>query len=167
MAFSFARCASSRAPQGWLSKLDQVQRQAFGAWVSLERRSGETTVTLSGELIAVEGRDVLLLGEKGIVQIPVSEVEKTRVEIFHEARKAALWATLGTLSTISHGIGLIISAPIWISVGIGYAAGESRTGMMEFSGIPLDEIRKFARFPQGLPRGVDLNSLKLKSTQEK
>jgi hypothetical protein len=33
---------------------------------------------------------------------------------------------------------------------------------MEFSGIPLDEIRKFARFPQGLPRGVDLNSLKLK-----
>jgi len=167
MAFLGARCATSLAPDRWLPKLDQVQTQANGAWAVIDHRNGGKTITSSGELIAVEDGRILLLGEGGIDQVPVAEVEQTKLEIFRESRKAALWATLGTLSTLSHGVGLIFSAPVWIISGIGLTAGESRAGMMNFRGLPPKQINKFARFPQGLPRGLDLKSLKPKPAKDR
>jgi hypothetical protein len=162
IAISMAGCASRYSPEGWLPSLYEVQHQAFGSWITAECLSEGKSLTLSGELIALEGGKLIALDENRAFEIPVSDIRRMRLENFREARMAGMWAFLGTLSTLSHGYYLMISAPVWIVSGVMLAAGESRTGLVEYKGPPPDEIRKFARFPQGLPKGIDRKSLRPK-----
>jgi len=126
---------------------------------------GQTT-TVSGELLAVAPGKLFILNESGVSEVPVLAVKRMQLEIFKEKKVAGIWAFLGTLSTASHGVGLIVSAPIWIVSGIVLAAAESAAGLMRFDGPPPEDIRKYARFPQGLPEGIDLRSLRMKPSAE-
>ena len=163
LASLMTRCASIHSPQGWLPTLSEVQSQAFGGWTSIEYQSAGETKSSSGELLAMQEGRLFILNESGVSEIFVSEVQRIQLEIFKEERIAGLWAILGVLSTASHGGWLLLTAPIWIISGIGFSSGESKTGLMEFQGPPSEEIKKFARFPQGLPKNIDLQSLKVKS----
>lgn len=163
----FCACASLKSPEGWLPKVSEVESQAYGSWVVVEHISGGQTMTTSGELIAVSPDFVLILNKSGVSEIPAAAVRQTKLEIFKEKKIIGLWAFLGTLSTVSHGWGLVLSAPVWLISGIGGAIGESLSGIVEIKGPPSEECRKYARFPQGLPAGIDLRSLKVKTAQEK
>jgi len=163
----FCACASLKSPEGWLPKVSDVESQVYGSWVVVEHMSGGQTTTTSGELIAVDPDSMFILSENGVSQIPAAAVKQTRLEIYKEKKIVGLWAVLGTLSTLSHGFGLILSAPIWVISGIGGAVGESWSGIMEIKGPPLEDLRRYTRFPQGLPAGIDLRSLKVKTALKK
>lgn len=160
-------CASLRSPEGWLPKVNEVQSQAYGCWISLDYGSLEQTAAASGELLAATQDTLFILNEGGVSEIPVLSVKRMQLEIFKEKRVAGIWALLGTLSTASHGIGLVVSGPIWIISGIALAAAESSAGLRRFDGPPHEDVRLYARFPQGLPEGIDLLSLRMKTHPEK
>ena len=68
----------------------------------------------------------------------------------------------GALSTASHGVGLIISFPVWILIGSISTATQSYTPIQKFPVKSWDELIKYARFPQGLPRVLELGKLEPK-----
>jgi hypothetical protein len=169
-----AGCASSGAPAGFLREARGAQSDARGGWASVElaAQPGESaTRKLQGELIAAT-EDAL------IVEIPTqagaSRLRLARAEI-RSARVTgyettpgplAVWGTLGTLSTLSHGFILIFSAPVWIVTASVSAAVESRGAMIDYPDstkrtlpdgtavqVPLDltAFAIYARFPQGAP----------------
>lgn len=109
----------------------------------------------SGELLAVEAHSLYLRTASGeTIAIAREEVRGMSVEVRSSASGGVGGlTTLGTLSTISHGVLLVFTAPIWLITGISTAVAESSGNDAEASGDALlDYLRTYARYPQGMPR---------------
>ncbi|MGE5693532.1 MAG: hypothetical protein ACM3YF_07120 [Candidatus Zixiibacteriota bacterium] len=164
-----AGCAGSSAPAGWLETPSKVQSQAYGAWAEVQYKmaSSKKKLTVSGELIAFEEESVYVLTDSLLVGMPTSNIIKAKLTSYDSnAGLLAIWALVGTLSTPSHGVGLIFSAPAWIVGGSTATVQQSRTPIKRFPDKPWQELRGYARFPQGLPSGLDWQSLKPKPLSE-
>lgn len=132
-------------------------------YIQIEEKKGkkkEKREIAEGELLAVSpdtlyvSGNKYISGEQGVFAIENVSVRKIEVELYPSGSgKVVLWTVLGTLSTASHGIGLILSAPVWIIVGTICSATLSASNDREFSQFEFEweELRQYARYPQGLP----------------
>jgi hypothetical protein len=160
LAASVAGCATNPAPKGWLPPAAKAQAQAYGGWISLTCKKAEAVTLVEGELIAVSDDRVYVLADSGLVDVPHESVVKATLAAYATGDgELAGWSALGTVSTLSHGVYLVITAPIWIVAGIMAAGGESRAGLRRYPEKPLASFRLYARFPQGLPTGLEASAL--------
>jgi hypothetical protein len=152
-------CAHNTAPTGWLPKPAAAQTAAYGGWIELTHHDTEERRT-DGELIAVSAESLWVLsGNQGLV-IPTAEVKSGKLTAYAAQHgPLTLWTIVGTLSTISNGAFLIFTAPMWIIGGSLAVAGESRAPQRNSPSLAWVELAPFARFPQGLPPGVELTAL--------
>ena len=74
----------------------------------------------------------------------------------------ALWTVAGTLSTASHGVALLLSAPAWIIGGSVATTKVSHAPLITYPSRPWSDLARYARFPQGLPIGLDPATLQRK-----
>jgi len=151
-------CMQTPGPGGWVPTIEKAKYEVYGAWTVVNQRESRN----EGELIAAENSMIYLLTSEGLIQIPVSEITSLTIVPYKENKTAALVSILGFVSTLSHGGWLIISAPIWLISGILNARTESASGILNRDTININELKKFARFPQGIPAGIDIQSLKPK-----
>lgn len=143
-------CATNPAPVGWLPRAEQLPRSARGAWIVLNADMGRGGT--GGELIAVGEDRVFILTEAGLRSIPRSDVRHGTLALYEtNAGKTAA----ASLITLTHGRFLLLTAPMWFALAI----GESREPLLPVRQESLDSIRKYARFPQGLPPDLDPASL--------
>lgn len=144
-------CVANPAPAGWLSPPAQSQADPYGAWIVISTRDGPS---LSGEFLAVENDSVFVLLTNGTAQgVPMHGILQARIAWYDsEWGRLALWSTLGSISTVSHGFGLILSFPVWVIGGSIAAGGQSRASLLRVD-LPSqwDIVRPYARFPGGLP----------------
>jgi hypothetical protein len=160
LAASLTGCASNPAPKGWLPPAVKAQEQAYGGWISLSCKNAEAVTHVEGELIAITDDRVYVLADSGLVDVPHESVAKATLAAYATGDgQLAGWSALGTLSTLSHGAYLILTAPMWIIAGIMAAAGESRAALLHYPEKPLASFRAYARFPQGLPAGFEASAL--------
>jgi len=122
-----------------------------------------------GELLAVEPDTLFLIRENTLNAISKSDVREAKAflqEYPLTPGEVAGWTVLGTLSTISNGFGLVITAPLWLITGTVtgiVAAAQANHGDFVYPDGSWSELRKFARFPQGLPQGIPRERLKTAS----
>jgi hypothetical protein len=165
-AVACAGCAAGNsAPDGWLPKPAEAQAGAYGGWIELSYDQ-PSEQRVDGELIAVSGDSVWVLsGSQGLV-IPTAGVKRGKLTAY-AAQKGAVttWAVLGTLSTISNGLLLLFTAPLWIIVGPVAVESEVRAPQRKSPPLAWGELAPFARFPQGMPEGIDLSTLKAKTVR--
>jgi hypothetical protein len=156
LAASGAGCASTTAPQGWLPDPEDTAAFPYGAWVTVERQEEGKTRAVDGELIAVRDSSVIVLADGQWMEIPRSGTKKVKAT-FYKARlwPLSLWSTVGTVSSLSHGFGLLISAPLWILVGTATTASASKEPEVLFPRVGWEKLRPYARFPQGMPPGME------------
>lgn len=159
-----AGCATTTAPSGFLSPPSETQSGVYGGWMAADYAVGKDKREARGELIAVQVDSVFILMEDGLTAIPKATISKAKLSVYDsEAKLLGLWTGVGALSTLSHGAGLILSAPSWIIIGSIATASQSHAPHIVSSTFEeklWEEIRKYARFPQGLPPGLDPRSLK-------
>lgn len=160
-------CVSTPGPEGWLPTPKEALPDAFGAWMIVESVSEADKKISEGEFIAVQNKKVYLLTKNNLIVISTDKVRHVTLATYREKRIVGVWTFLGTLSTISHGFYSLISVPIWLSSGIWNAAAESSSGILKISALNWQEIQKYARFPQGIPQGIDLQLLKGKPLAKK
>lgn len=146
-------CATSPAPKGWLPPAERVAQDPRGAWIKVERPGHRA---LDGELIAVGDDGVSILTAQGLVVIPSGTIKRATLA-FHadETSRINTWGALGALSTASHGAYLVFTLPIWAAVATATGHAESRAPLVVHPPAELASFRKYARFPQGLPAGLD------------
>ncbi len=158
-----AACAGTIAPNRWLETPGVTQHEAYGSWARLETGTPDMTHT-EGELIAVTLDSIFILDTLGFLSgFSAQDVGRVHLQSFDSRHGlVAFWTVLGTLSTVSHGVVLIISAPVWIISGSIAAGSQSKTAH-EYA-VPSEwlALAKYARFPQGLPPGIDRSRLKIK-----
>ena len=160
-----AGCISLPGPKDWVPSIEEVQQDVYGAWTILELNSKSNKKPREGELIAVQQGTLYLLMENILQEIPIDQINKAILTSYDDRGGISIWATLGIFSTISHGGFLIFSAPTWLISGIINSNAATTSGMHKFENNNLSNMNKYARFPQGIPEGLDIHSLKPKSLQ--
>ncbi len=161
-------CASTTAPSQWLPRPDRAQALAYGGWISVYYAKGRTKLQAHGELLAIHADSLFVLSANSLTAIPTAKTKKATLTAY-DANVGPLvaWSVLGTLSTASHGAGLIISAPVWIITGIAATSAQSYAPQLSFPKKSWNEFRKYARFPNGLPPNIDRRALRPKNVSEK
>ncbi len=171
-AILISGCATTYAPSDWLPDRDEIQKEAYGGWMTLFVQPDslieqDSYLQYDGEFISSDENNVYLLADslyiifKENINSGILEIDdKNSVEY-------GLWTFGGTISTISNGYYLIFTAPFWLLVGIPSTVGESNRDKYEYEeenpdSLYWEDIQKFARFPQGLPENIEIKNLKPK-----
>jgi hypothetical protein len=142
---------SSGAPSGWLPSADEVGRSGRGAWITI-RDAGPRKTTTAGELIAIADDRVHVLTVGGLRTVPAAEIHSAVVALYASGADAQVGASFLTLS---HGYWQIFTTPLWW----GLVHDTSRAPLVKHPPLPLDGLARFARFPAGLPPGLEPGSL--------
>ena len=150
-AFTPAFKAPSGAPAGWLPSADDLGRSGRGGWITI-REAGTGKTTTAGELIAIADGAVYVLAQAGVRRVPEADVRSAVVAVYASGAGAQVGASFITLS---HGSWQILTTPLWW----GLVHEMSRAPLLKHPPLPLEELGRFARFPQGLPPELDLRSL--------
>ncbi|MBN8682942.1 MAG: hypothetical protein J0L99_09815 [Chitinophagales bacterium] len=130
----------------------------YGGQVELRKTDKQF---LTGELIALDSTSLLIRQDanKGCVQVPIAEVNNFTLRY---ARPKKYWWSVPvyTLVTLSHGFFLVYSAPAnAIATSTVAITGENAYQYSQKQ-LTYDQLRMFARFPQGMPPGVKPEELK-------
>lgn len=153
-------CASHTAPDGFLPIPEEAPRHAFGGWIDLEVGTGAARERVAGELIAVSEDTVWVLGDDGLRAVGTAAVVDGRLVGYDSQYARVVGATtLGSLSTIANGFALIFTFPMWLIVGSAAARGQSRAPIVDAPPPRWSALAPWARFPQGLPPGLDPGTL--------
>jgi hypothetical protein len=155
--------AVSPAPPRWKRSTEEATRTPWGTWAHLTLSTGPV---VAGELLAIDDKTAYLGLASGLHVVPVPCVATMKLAIYEaDPFGAGLAGVLGTLSTVSHGLVLIASAPAWLLTTAVATFSLSSVGHQNVGPgqTPPNHARKFARFPTGLPPGYRA-SAKLAST---
>jgi hypothetical protein len=157
LALSACATATPRLPVG-------------GRAVELEPIGSGKGSSLKGELLAVGPERLWILGPDGVRGVPLAEVGQARVRLHGlDGRKAGLWAIVGgivsgaalTLACASVegnsncGVMLGVAAIGWGLIGGPAAASLGKSSQLRVRGPDFEPLRPYARFPQGVPEGLD------------
>jgi hypothetical protein len=153
-------CASTGAPDDWLSVAKDAPQDPYGSWVTVEFVKSHDEQFLMGEFLAVDNDSIYVLSVDAgtgdpVVGISRDIIKKTKIASFDpQMANASGWVATGAISTLSHGLGAAITMPIWVIFGSAMAAGHSRSPLENYPNLPWDELNMYARFPQGPPPGL-------------
>jgi hypothetical protein len=131
---------------------------------------------VSGELLAVGPEQMLVLTREGVRGVPPQQIKEARVRRHRfDGGKAWKWVAIGAIATGVALSGACMSAKgencgaafgltvgIWGLVGGPAAAGLSKSSQLRVEGPDFTPLKPYARFPQGLPEGLDPASLGLR-----
>lgn len=152
-------CASTSAPSNWLPEKEQSDKQAFGGWMTLQHKN---KTILRGELLAVQDSQFVMFSEQEIKKIAIDSVIYAKLGLYEETNYAAVWTSIGSFSTITHGFGLIISFPLWVLLGTTESVIYSNQKILEYPAESIQKFKIFSRFPGGIPKNIPMNSIKPK-----
>lgn len=163
----FFGCATSYAPGDYLPETTEIPQNAYGGWITIITQPDSSNpddkwLMYGGEFIASEDSVIYVLYDT-LYTIPKWKVTNSLLELDQKNTTTyGLWVLGGSVLTISNGYYAMITLPLWLAAGIPTVAGESARDRYETE-YPdenyWDEIKEFARFPQGVS-GIDLTKLK-------
>jgi hypothetical protein len=161
MTAILAGCAANNAPRGYLSSASEAQQEAYGAWIDLDTLAVSSAKQIRGEFIAFQGGSVYVLTQDSLVVLATAKIQKATLTSFDSQYGVlAMWAVLGGLSSFSHGFGAMISLPVWALAGFIATIGQSYSPQTTYPPEYWTTLSRFARYPQGVPTGLDLRMLK-------
>ena len=157
-------CAGNPAPQGFLPSPAQAPHDVYGGWIQVTVPAGRHDSTIAGELIAARADSVWILPDSGgVVAVATSTVKHGQVARYNsEAGSIAGFTVLGVVSTISNGFLAGFTMPLWVITGIVASSNESRAPLRGVPPLQWTDLAAYARFPQGLPPGIDLGEIRPK-----
>ena len=148
-------CVTFRAPRGWLASAEVEAQQAYGGWMSIWLNQTGGPPELEGELLVIDSDTawVLTLGGE-VLPFATGDILKARLEIYDPGlAKIRLVVFVGILSTISHGMAVMLTMPAWVLGGWLIDWSAARSAVVDVQKTPWENLKVHARYPQGLPPG--------------
>jgi hypothetical protein len=154
IAIAISSCSSPK----YLPSSDKIDVSEYGSYIELLQMNKSM---IDGELIAIDRNQIVVLTnkEKTCVTVPVSEVKRFSLE--YAKPKHYGWSIpVGLVLPFIHGWYSILTIPVHLIVTISVTAAGEKAFKYNNKKMTYDELRMFARFPQGIPPDIDLASLK-------
>ena len=151
-------CFHSTAPPGFLPTATEAATSPYGGWIKVDMADGSI---VQGELLAATSDTLHVFTLAQWTAIPIARVRSTTLAGYQvPLGPNTTWTALGAVSTASHGGFLILTAPLWIITGTTGTSSASKAPRVV--SIDPEALRLYARFPQGLPEGLDRASIRPK-----
>ncbi len=163
---AIAGCATVKAPRGQVPRRPHLETDVYGGWVVMHLNDGKK---VEGELLAIHPDTAFVMGFQ-FTSVAVADVKDARLIMYHtDEKRFAAWTLAGTITTpLTTGLFFIVTAPVWLITGITTSVNESkRINYLDYPAVGWSELNAFARFPQGLPTGLNRQAIKAKVTGKK
>lgn len=167
-------CQDPMIPRTYMPDPSLAAKSIAGSWITVTVQQElplSPTAEISGELIAIENDTVYLLTRSAYLKIRQSTVSEAILYPFKpQSATAPVIAGLSLLPNMIGAIAMTDPGPAVLLLGIPVAVTATIMGLNEHFGnrmrypskYDLKDLGKFARFPQGLPPGLDPVNLHLK-----
>lgn len=152
-ALLFSNCTFPK----YLPYAEGVGTNEYGSYINIILPHGDV---VEGELIAIDSSNIVVLIEesRSCTTLSLSEVKKFRLR-YAKSRNYGWSIPVFTLSTLSHGVGAGITLPLNLIVTIVITATGQSAFQYNQKNMTYDKMRMYARFPQGIPRNVSIQSI--------
>ncbi len=149
--------SSCKSP-AYLPTSDKIDVNEYGSYIKIVHK---TASNIDGELIAIDHNEIIVLTEetKECISVPVSEVERFKLK-YAAPRKYGWTIPVFLVYPFIHGVFSVISMPIHLIVTIAVTVTGENDFTYSDKNMTYDDLRMFARFPQGIPPNVDLADIK-------
>lgn len=169
-----AGCQDQMVPSGYLHRPLQVEKSYTGSWIEVSINADsvpESKIELSGELIAIQSDTVYILTQLNLVPLHRNRINSAILFIFTNQSTAP--PLIGGLSYFPNILGALFHSEFsseFLLLGIPVLTTGIILGLFERGGnsalrypkkYKIDDFKKFARFPQGLPASVRRDKLHL------
>lgn len=139
------------------SNLDTDQ---YGSIIQVK---SENLNTIEGELISVNANQLIVLNLESNKCVPIDIKNINSYKLWYAEPNHYGWTIpLYFLSTFTHGFGLILTAPINLITTISISVAGEHAYRYTHINLTYEELKKFARFPQGVPSTISLSQIKPK-----
>ncbi len=155
---------SSCTTPAYLPASDRIDVNPSGSYIKIIRKSTENieaSAIVNGELIAIDSNKLIVLSGRTneCIIVPMDDIK--RFELKYAKGKHYGWTIpVFSLASVAHGMFGIFTVPLnlivttWVTI-----SGESAF-MYKGKNMTYDQLKMFARFPQGIPSNIDLESIK-------
>jgi hypothetical protein len=144
----------------YLPKPDAIDISQYGSYIEIKQSEGKK---VKGELLAVDSNALTVLSDtnsaKRVIVVPLNQAKK--FSLLYAVPKNYSWAIpIFSLITATHGYFLIFSLPVNLITTISVTMGAIKSFSYNNKKITYEQLKMFARYPQGIPEGVDISSIK-------
>jgi hypothetical protein len=148
---------------GYLPSGKMIDVNQYGSHIKVTTSSG----SFFGELIAVDTTQLVILSDSSkikksderLIRLPAGDIRYFKIQ--YASPKQYGWSIpVYMLASISHGWWLILSLPINALVTSLITGSATSFYQYNQKDISFEELKMFARFPQGMPPNIDLASIK-------
>lgn len=149
--------SSCKAPAAYLPEAGEIGASEFGSYIILNLSEGSG---IEGELIAIENEMLIVLSEVNdqMQTILIEDINSFKL-MYAQPKNYGLAIPASVLLTLTHGNFALFTAPVNIAVtGIITTRG-TRAFTYNEKTITWEDLKMFARFPQGLPPNIELADL--------
>jgi hypothetical protein len=166
-------CSTANIPVSYRFNPSDLKKEITGNWIEINMHSKSNVspdMGLSGELIAIQSDTVYILTEEQLNSIQINKINEAILYIFsNQGGKYAVATGLLYLPDIIAAIVtripsfLVFGVPLVIvgsSISI-YEASENSNRLIYPKENILEDFKKYARFPQGMPQGITKEKLHL------
>jgi hypothetical protein len=154
-------CAGHSAPAGFLPRTAEAGAHTLGGWVDVSVRGGGRLTRAAGELIAITADTLWVLESTGVTVVPMRNVMGGQLVGYDsDSGMVGVTSVVGVLSTAANGVFLMLTAPMWMIGGSFAAVSQSKVAIDKLPGVDINQAAAFARFPQGIPPGLNLQYLR-------
>ena len=160
----FAIVISSCKTPAYLPSSEMIDVNQSGSYIQVIRRtvsSNEESAFINGELIAIDSNNLIVLSEKTneCVIVPMDNVKQFELQ-YAKGKHYGWTIPVFSLASFAHGMFGIFTIPLNLIVTTWVTASGESAFTYKSKNITYDQLKMFARFPQGIPSNIDLESIK-------
>jgi hypothetical protein len=162
-AILIAGCATNWVPDRWLASPEQSQVQGYGGWATVTFDSNPKRAPIGGELISVAPDQLMILMPSGVIEVSKTGTKRVVVDGYEQdVRPVRRGWLIGSLASITHGYLAPVTVGLWSGAAQAALREAYSYARVTYPGQPWQDLRRYARFPQGLPAGLDVRALQPK-----
>jgi hypothetical protein len=141
----------------YLPKFDAAHLSPYGSHIRLKTINHKR---VEGELIEVNDKTLIILNSnQQLTEHFTKDVKSYRV-YFIQPPDYSVPLTILNLLPLSHGIFIGLTFPVTLVNTLIISSSLDYTYVFTNKDVPIDELYKFARFPQGMPDDIEFDRIK-------
>lgn len=157
MALVLVMISSCYSPQ-YLPSTKQIDISILGSFIKLTDTKGNI---YAGELITVDSNQLIFLDDesKQPAIFPLKELVHFKL-LYAKRKNYAPLIPLLIINPLIHGLYSIFTIPFHLLITIPVTVSGANDFIYTEKNLSFQELKMFARFPQGLPENMSLSELK-------
>lgn len=152
-------CFVSCKSPSYLSDYKDINKNVYGAHTKIFFKKD---FPIEGELIALENDVIVILpsNKKKCETIPLKDVKYFLIQYANSNNIWLVTIPFALVTPIIHGAYSIISFPVNLISSISLIASKDAQFKLKSKKFSKEELKMYARFPQGIPKNIDISSIR-------